>query len=913
MTALFVPAAVEAQSGGQIDISLQGYYLGSSGQRLMDTSGPAARFELMLPRAGLVRGNLEGYRSQNRLRLGENFVELPALGWKGIRWGLTGGDFRMSTALTAYRFSNIVYPDLTLRGGRATGTRGNHQFSVYHGVLTLQVGPRIPYRQNTGQMVSGAEARFQFGGLEAGVSLLDTRLPAREELLAPWLNALPDYRRVRSIHGQLLYRASKHLRVSGEAGVGAATMRTTGGRTTELRPSATGGVAWESERLTVRTNYVRQSALYLPLAGYFLGDREGPFGEVRLRPHRRLEVFTAASRSRNNLAGEPSLPAFRSRSENGGFSVQAPGRFMVTGQLSRLMFVTRQRDIDAMNRADNRLLTVSLARPVGRHNLRFSLRDLRLAQTMRLDRQRSQEVEDTLQWKSLVLSGGVRLDRSLVDQRRSTLFGRGSVQVRTRRVSAYSFFESGRDLVTETMLTGSAIASTVIGMTVNLGGGWDLQAEAFRYSLRQTLNPTSAFVLQSQGVAVPASLAGLNQWSFYTRLTKQIAFGKPIPRVGAGEGAGSVAVQAPGTVEGFVFELNEGAREPVAGVAVAIDNSETVYTDHAGRYRIPRVTEGPHRVALVLEQLPAEFDPGPPPPEYIVVQPGRAARLDFSLFRLSPVCGAVEAPAASGVDRLVIYLEPGASYTTPDTEGRFCFHNLRAGSYVMRLDRSTVSEGFRLASEDRIEIRIPFSGDAPRFRIETIPVRVMTRRVLGGKQVQVTLRAGAPPAAAAPGETALSVTAPGRTLAELSLCGVVRAPRGTPVDRVLLHIVNSSHFTSPDGEGIFCFQELEAGDYLVEVLTESLPEAVRLASPRRVGAKVGGVSRHPVKVEFLLARAEPPRRAAPVRGGAPGLSKPAAAVAAQTAPLARQPAAVAQPGDYVITSVLEPSPDPWKR
>src|SRR5262245_14843793 len=73
---LFAPLLARAQSQGQAEVALQGYYLTGNSQPLTDTSGVAARFEMIIPGLGFLSGSVEGYGSQSHVRTGENFVEL---------------------------------------------------------------------------------------------------------------------------------------------------------------------------------------------------------------------------------------------------------------------------------------------------------------------------------------------------------------------------------------------------------------------------------------------------------------------------------------------------------------------------------------------------------------------------------------------------------------------------------------------------------------------------------------------------------------------------------------------------------------------------------------------------------------------------------------------------------------------
>ncbi|MDR3677335.1 MAG: hypothetical protein P4N24_17740, partial [Acidobacteriota bacterium] len=85
-----------AQTSGQAEVALQGYYMAGSGQPLLDTSGMALRFKEFIPGVGLLDGNLEGYGG-NGFHSGTNFVSLehaPIWGWK---WDFLGGDFQFSS------------------------------------------------------------------------------------------------------------------------------------------------------------------------------------------------------------------------------------------------------------------------------------------------------------------------------------------------------------------------------------------------------------------------------------------------------------------------------------------------------------------------------------------------------------------------------------------------------------------------------------------------------------------------------------------------------------------------------------------------------------------------------------------------------------------------------------------------
>src|ERR1035441_3344425 len=85
--------------------------------------------------------------------------------------------------------------------------------------------------------------------------------------------------------------------------------------------SSIAAAAWESKALTVRVNYVLQGAHYFPLAGYFIGDRRGPFAEIRLRPWKRVDLYAAASNYRNNLEKDRNATGMASTTTSAGVTL----------------------------------------------------------------------------------------------------------------------------------------------------------------------------------------------------------------------------------------------------------------------------------------------------------------------------------------------------------------------------------------------------------------------------------------------------------------------------------------------------------------------------------------------------------------------------------------------------------------
>ena len=128
---VFSPEAF-AQSAGEAEVALQGYYMGGNGQPLLDTSGMAFNFKEFIPGVGLLDGNLEGYGGSG-FHSGTNFVGLeqaPLWGWK---WDFIGGDFQFHYNMVENPFLNIYTPDIVRARGANRRPTQEPQFSVFRG------------------------------------------------------------------------------------------------------------------------------------------------------------------------------------------------------------------------------------------------------------------------------------------------------------------------------------------------------------------------------------------------------------------------------------------------------------------------------------------------------------------------------------------------------------------------------------------------------------------------------------------------------------------------------------------------------------------------------------------------------------------------------------------------------------
>jgi hypothetical protein len=728
-----------AQQGGRAEVALQGYYLGGGSQKLLDTTGMALKFEEFIPELGLIRGNLEAYRSDGSIHPADNFLELRGLVLGGLRWNLTGGDFRARASLVPNPFNNLYFPEINARGFQIEAGDSRSAYTVFYGNETLLGGPRIPFRVDAPQTVMGAGVRQKFGGLETGARILHLTSSENDLELPKNSFFFPAGRNFLSADNLTVYTAytfGEHFRWYGEAT--AARVKTIDAQPTGQPISYFFGPAWESPRFTFRANYANLGRGYLPVAGYFIGDRKGPYGEVRVRPLSRLELFGSASRYETTEKHDPVVLYIRSTGTSAGVSTEMPWKFNASAQLSTIQFYSIDPKSDVTQNSRNRQLTGTLSRQLGRQTVRFTARDMRLMLSGLPTRERSGEVEDTIQLRRFVLGGAVRMQQSTTTERRNSIYVRGSAQLNLGRLSAFGYFEGGKDLVNQTVFATNTTSSSVVSATLRLTHEWTIQGEACRSKFIASLNPETLFVQGNQGVFANPILSRFNQWSFLFRIVRTFTWGAALPG-GSLDQYMSQRIPLIGSVEGFVHVLAAGGARPAPDVVVNLEGGQSAKTDINGHYRFESVPEGLHTVSINMEELPADYNPGAKTKSPVSVGPRKSPRVDLEIYALSAFVGKVVAlpdAAFESLEGIVIRLEPGQRYTTTLKDGSFAFYNTPDGDYQLRIDENTLPSEAKLKSAPNAALVIR-AGSVPapiKFEIDRIPMqKKRIRKVLEQK------------------------------------------------------------------------------------------------------------------------------------------------------------------------------------
>jgi len=714
-----------AAAGGQGEVALQGFYLGGGGTPLLDTTGTSFRFREFLPSVGFLNGSLEAYGAENRFQTGENFLELNGAPWMGEHWSITGGDFHASPSLVELPLNNLFTPLVTGRGFQVRASHDGNEYSVFYGQEMLSSGARVSYRLSTPQTVAGVSAlRRVAKGLQVGARLM--QFSASDNALAenPYLfPAGHAASLVRTATLESLYKPRPNLQLYGELS------RSFAGAPHQV-VSSLAGVSWENGDLTMRANYVRQGALYFPLAGYFAGDRQGPFAEVHYRHWRGVDLYGSASRYRNNLEQNTQLANLRSTSESAGISTRLPGKLAFNGQVSNIEFSQNGGGQDDYS-SRNRQISATLTRVVWHNTLQADWRDIRIVSAQAPQTQRSTEFRDMVQLPHVSFGGAVRYQQSLNSEQRNSLFFRAQAQVTARRFSAYANIELGNDLANQTVFSTETYNTSVAGVTAPIGRGWNLSGEMFRNRLNLAVNPENVFVIENGGALAAESLSAADQWSFYFRVARQVRWGAGLPQENLDQFAAQ-AVPLVGAVEGVVRLHSAAGPAVAAGIPVTLDGSRSSLSGADGHYRFEGVPEGAHQVGLAAGELPADFDRGTPDQAQVLVQPRRTARADFEVVPLWWLEGRVEGPAGSTRSGIVIRMEPGNRYTVTGDEGRFAFYNLPEGDVSLSVDESTLPEDAEMTSAASITRTIRVASPTPpaEFSFQLVLKQKPIRKVL---------------------------------------------------------------------------------------------------------------------------------------------------------------------------------------
>ena len=730
----------DRKSSGDLTISAQSYYDRVDGNAVANVQGTAISLREFFPRSGLFTLELEPVTKGGRFALGENYAQWTGLPWLNRHWDFAAGDFRTATGLVESPFSSIAQPEVALRGASATARSEHWVSSVYAGSETLSQGDRVPYRAHVPQSALGAQSTAKLGSLSLGVRYL--HLSSSVDSVENDKVFFPVNRQFTSsdtLTSQLDWKLTKILDWYSEGDWSHVSPLNSGLSESPANRSQLSyvvGPSLHGTHYVVRANYLSQGTGYLPLPGYYLGDRRGANvdGYWSLG---RLGLNGNWNQARNNREHDPNVPDYYSRQGGAGAQLRLPGNFFLSGSASRLHFDTRSNE-NGLVLNDSRQYLLMIARPVAHHNLHTSWQKVDSTVAGKRQQQQYLEFEDNYTWRRFSGGGAARLQRSASDQIRQSLFWRASGQMQLHHLSLYGYWEQGKDLANETLFATQVSSTSVVGMTWDAPGAFTIRGEAFRTRLNSAINPESLFVLGSQGIAPDSILGRSDSWSLFLRVSKQLAWGEP--GMLGGPGANQPEAPLTGTLAGYV-KLHTSAGELGAGdVWLVADTGQSVKTDANGYFQIPQVVQGPRVVKIDVDRLPAEFDPPETKEMTVDVRSGQLSRIDLKVTPLESIEGNVTNtsgdPAAEGI---AIELLPKGEYTSTDSDGRFGFYNLPEGDYELRLMEPTLPENAKPASplSAKAEVRYGKTAAPVEFAYTIVlPGPKPTKRVLTDRSPQ---------------------------------------------------------------------------------------------------------------------------------------------------------------------------------
>lgn len=729
--ALLASTPVNGQeSKGVADVSAQGYYSPGTPDAQKATTGVTAHFRYILSGGMLLEGKAENYAASG-LRLTENYLTLRGVAAGAWRLEFSAGDISVPGRQIDIMTPQVYTPFYRLRGAQVQGLRGRLGWKAYTGLVTFLEGPRLPFSilgpqgRSGGGITWKASESLEFAGQTDTISTSPETGTDRPYLLQPGRR----FARTVQTSGMASWKPRKGLSLFSEV---ALTYGSPMEATTQ-KPSPWNALSvadYDGGRYALRGSYFRQSAGYMPVAGYYSGDRGGGAMEGRARPWKRIEFFSSAGKQRNNFENNPAVWTFQTTMANAGVSAEAPGGFSFTAQYSTMSLVS-QAPGDERIEAANRQWMLTGAKSYWNQTTRLSWRKFDMNNSGNASAQGSAEAEQSMRFGRWTASGAVRWSQARFGENRDSVFVRAMVQGTARRATFHAYTELGRDLANQTLFTVNQLQTTVAGISMPVGRSWSVHADVLRTTIATILNPQSAFVLAANGAPVSLALGGLDRLNIFFRVTRHLSWGGPAPQSGYAASLSGV-IPVFGAIEGFVRD-DEGAA--VQSIPVLLDGYRTAYTDERGRYRLPDVMQGQHSIELSPRELPAEYDPASVAGTAIQVRSAKTERLDFQLVRLLALHGQVLAPPNSKLDEIVIRLQSGNRVTTPDQEGRFAFYNLPAGEYTVVIDESTLPSDRRLSGEGSLRVSLR-RGEEPVeaiFGLEAVTASKPVRRIdLGG-------------------------------------------------------------------------------------------------------------------------------------------------------------------------------------
>jgi hypothetical protein len=649
-------------------------------------------------RVGTVQFDLHAVRGKSDPRLGRALFAIRDLKSHGFTWNLEAGDTVHTPFLTDYGFSNLFAPQVTFRGGSVSASGPRSSFSVTAGRVTV-------LRDLFG---ANAEALGQSLFVARGTHRPSNRVEISARASRVRTEDLKEFAYVvRSgddAGAGVRVSVTPSWQIVGDAGVTSFLRR--GSAQWELQPSMLAGTKWTGQKGWIQVDAHRFSPGNFSVVTNPHNDREGVFaaGQYDLGSHVRAfggwDVFRSNVRA-ETVPIESGIPQSSGSRAYGGVRVRVNAHLFFGGRVEQGARTSRPSRYSLGYESDTGVasgewqITYSRWNATGRYERRSNV-DVGSSPFSFTQHDASAQVSVRLESHSQVFANVFLTDR------------------RDRGAGGQSFWQvSAGSQVQLPRRNLFARAELTISRNRQIESDFLTPRTALGFGLNGQLSPRLTLSIDTFIDRAPLLLPGKSPWASRTlaRLVYTLPTGSPVV---AGAARPARASRGRETIEGVAFVdwngngVQDADDPPASGVTIVLDADAQVTTDQNGRFRFPREAAGPHRLALDLATLPADYDPPSPNEVPLVVRRGARTVTPIGLLPLGDVEGTVfQDTNGNGaldaddrpIDDAVVVLDDGTR-TEVTHGGRFRFTGVPLGPHTVRVLVESLPDGASLATPD---------------------------------------------------------------------------------------------------------------------------------------------------------------------------------------------------------------------
>jgi len=698
--------------------------------RLFDTNpedGPSASLSesnycLSLTQESANWGNFSGFINwtdePDYHRVGSWLMEFKDLYFNGSKLDTAFGDNILHLSLIGdypSRFSNLVDPDTVVEGARIHLASERGELELFGGNVVALKGAFATGVEYLDETMVGVRSRYALlPGLRLGCQILRTgRAQEKEEEdlstssvfrrndilgfsaeIEPWLG-------YRLLQGEL---SLSHYQKREEDGDGAKGWDY----------SLILGPSLRRSQFAFEANFRHIGANYQPFSRFTGGNVEGLFFAGEYRPWGFLSLFGSADRYRNNLADDPDQATIDA--ENGllGLRLGAPPlpllslRYGITDARSRSHFPS-ETDNRMQNWTAEITYTYASWYPIIRYQ-RFGYEDRANPASDYHSDLYFLELRKSFTNASYAWINGdwTRYRKNSPDSITDTYTVRLGADYRpisALEIRGEAYYSNSRDNLGLTDTRGKGI---LVSLSTFLPCGFNLCVE-YQYGK------------VNDGIGT----SGGNEHRIYVQTSQRFNWGKPVAKAPIVPGTPPPGY---GTILGYAFSdrnangIRDEGEPAVPGVRLQLEDGTVATADEKGKFSFVNVPMGEHTVSLDTKKVPIEYDFVGEAKKKLEVKRRGTSEADFAFQLLGKVSGRVIEDANAngkidegekGMSNALIFaaLAERQFSTYTDENGNFFFENLRAGTYRVTLDLTSLAEGAEITSQETLNPALPPGGE----------------------------------------------------------------------------------------------------------------------------------------------------------------------------------------------------------